>query len=226
VEGTEVYKLVKRIKLNAPEINKIFECDAWYARDESNNEVIWPEEWMNKMQASTDESPWRYVIVNRDKFPRFDQVHHRERYDGDTVIWCENVPYEVDAGALLVWLHAALEATLPWIVKAREKVEIMQEKLEDANAEFIDTHKQKAKDEEEAHYKELRSASLQDGVDKAKRKLDKAREAYTETVELMREEPLVVEPVVRDESMDKALWQVTFGRSVRADWLMVWWAQE
>ena len=31
----------------------------------------------------------------------------------------------------------------------------------------------------------------------------------------------MVEPVVRDESMDKALWQVTFGRSDRADWLMV-----
>lgn len=33
MEDSEIYKFVKRIKLSLPEINKIFECDAWYIKD-------------------------------------------------------------------------------------------------------------------------------------------------------------------------------------------------
>jgi hypothetical protein len=34
VEGSEVYHLVKRIKLTVADVNAIFDCDAWYSTAE------------------------------------------------------------------------------------------------------------------------------------------------------------------------------------------------
>lgn len=84
---------------------------------EGSQEVIWPEKWQTGLQATTEASHWRYVIVERDHFPRFDQTKDQSVYDGDNVIWCENVPYECEPGALVCWIRAGLEACLPHIRK-------------------------------------------------------------------------------------------------------------
>lgn len=121
LEGSEVYQLIKRINLNLPDINKAFDCDAWYVKEEIAGDVIWPENWMTHMQPSTEQTPWRYVIVQRDYFPTFDQTRRKDAYDGDAVIWAENVPYECEAAGLVAWIAAGLEATLPSILKLVDK---------------------------------------------------------------------------------------------------------
>ena len=131
-----------------------------YAKLESTDpdagQVIWPEAWQNEMQPSTEQSPWRYMIVERDHFPRFDQSKLRTRYDGEAVIWLDNVPYECEAGSLVCWVQAAMEAALPFLGKAKAKEEDLLEKFEVANAELMDCVKQPSKDEEEEHYKAVR----------------------------------------------------------------------
>jgi hypothetical protein len=137
VEGTDLFKLVKRINLTVPGVNKIFGCDAWYCREEASGDVIWPEKWQSDLQPSTELMPWRYTVVERDHFPRFDQRADPVRYEGEATIWVENVPFECEAGSLVCWVLGVFEATLPHIVKQREKCKMQLKKYEAANAEVI-----------------------------------------------------------------------------------------
>lgn len=70
---------VRRADLTLAYINRIFGCNAWYARDVVGGEVLWPEEWMSRMHATSPSSPWSYIIVEKDHFPLYDQARSRER---------------------------------------------------------------------------------------------------------------------------------------------------
>ena len=56
-----------------------------YVKDEASGDVIWPENWQKELNPSTEQMPWRYMIVERDHFPRFDQSKTRAKFDGDAV---------------------------------------------------------------------------------------------------------------------------------------------
>jgi len=184
IEGSEIYKFVKRIKLTLKDINKIFDCDAWYAKDEASGDVIWPEKWQTTMQASTEASHWRYIIVERDQFPRFDQTKDSSVYDGDAVIWCESVPYECEAATLVCWIRAGLEAVLPHIRKAAHREQELLKFFEQSNAELNDCMKQPAQDEEEEHYKSLRAESLKEAADVAEARFHRAKDLHADAVSL------------------------------------------
>jgi len=111
-------------------VNEIFGCDSWYVKDEAGGEVIWPEQWAERCQPSTELHPWRYMIVERDHFPRFDQAKSRTVFDGDCVIWLENVPYEAEPTSVVTWIHGALECTLPHIKAALDKVRVLDAQFE------------------------------------------------------------------------------------------------
>lgn len=56
-----------------------------YVKDEASGDVIWPENWQKELNPSTQQMPWRYMIVERDHFPRFDQKKTYSKFDGDAV---------------------------------------------------------------------------------------------------------------------------------------------
>jgi len=58
------------------------------------------------------------------------------------VIWLENVPYEAEAASVVAYIQGALEVTLPHIIKARDKTEMLLEKFQLVNAEWQDAEKQ------------------------------------------------------------------------------------
>jgi len=221
IEGSEIYKFVKRIKLTLKDINKIFDCDAWYAKDEASGDVIWPEKWQTTMQASTEASHWRYIIVERDQFPRFDQTKDSSVYDGDAVIWCESVPYECEAATLVCWIRAGLEAVLPHIRKAAHREQELLKFFEQSNAELNDCMKQPAQDEEEEHYKSLRAESLKEAADVAEARFHRAKDLHADAIASLRAEPIIAIPVIRDPSQTKALWQIDFSRADRANLVML-----
>lgn len=221
LEGTEIYKFVKRINLTLKDINHVFDCDAWYAKDEASGDVIWPEKWSTTMQPSTDASHWRYVIVERDKFPRFDQTKDSSVYDGDAVIWCENVPYECEAATLVCWIRAGLETTLPHIRKAAHRENELLKFFEQANAELNDCNKQPVEDEEEMEYKARRAEFLKEAADVAEARFQRAKGLHAEAIAALRSEPIIAIPVIRDPSQSKALWQIDFSRADRANMVML-----
>ena len=199
VEGTDLYKLVKRIKVTISDLNAEFGCDAWYIKDEGSGDVIWPERWQQDMQPSTEQNPWRYMIVNRDHFPRFDQGRSQTHFDGDQVIWLENVPYECEAASLVCWLRAGLEITLPHIRIAAAKAEVLKGKFEDANAEMSECAKQEPRDEEEAHYKALRLESLTATMDRAEQRFLRQQELHKALIQVRQAHQVVAEAALSGE---------------------------
>ena len=137
------------------------------------------------------------MIVERDHFPRFDQSKLRTRYDGEAVIWLDNVPYECEAGSLVCWVQAAMEAALPFLGKAKAKEEDLLEKFEVANAELMDCVKQPSKDEEEEHYKAVRVEALTGVAERARERHRRAKATYDGAVASLRAEPIEAVAVIR-----------------------------
>ena len=69
LEDEEVYHLVKRIRLTTADLNRIFNADVWYIKDEASGDVFWPEQWQQELQPHTERNPWKYFMVRSLSWP-------------------------------------------------------------------------------------------------------------------------------------------------------------
>lgn len=80
--------------------------------------------------------------------------------------------------------------------------------------------KQPAEDLEQEEYKTLLVGQLKQVSEREHGRLKEAQEALATQVATLKKEGVIAEAMLRDESESKALWQITFGRTDRADWCM------
>jgi hypothetical protein len=126
---------LQRQNLTLQTINRIFECNAEYMKDQFGF-VTWPRDWMFKLMTRTKRDPWEYVIVQKpDKNMEDSRVDRF--FEGGHQLYVENVPNRVNKSDLEAWVrfgvladHPGLEEKRQDIQKAKHQVEVCKHKIE------------------------------------------------------------------------------------------------
>ncbi|OQS00552.1 hypothetical protein ACHHYP_03395 [Achlya hypogyna] len=124
--ATNPYQRITRANLRLRVVNRLFKCNAAYARDPFGM-VLWPREWQLKMMPATMAEPWCYDIVQSDEPEPVDDAMD-PRYEGHTVIKVSNVPKECMENDLRHWLLQGLLMDYDQINDAKFKLSVLEKK--------------------------------------------------------------------------------------------------
>ncbi|EQC38808.1 hypothetical protein SDRG_03766 [Saprolegnia diclina VS20] len=124
--ATNPYRGITRANLRLKVVNRLFHCNAYYARDPFGM-VLWPREWQLKMMPATPTESWCYDIVESDEPLPLDEAMD-PRYEGYTVIKVANVPKECTEMDLRHWLLHGLLMDYDQINDAKFKLSVLAKK--------------------------------------------------------------------------------------------------
>ena len=110
-------RTVPRNRLLLHILNKIFKCEIEFLTDQFG-EVLYPEQWLRECQGK----PYSYTITKKQPAPPIEDADEDPNYMGDSQLFIEHVPKEVDPVSLEAWLKTGIHSLVTKIVKLREHV--------------------------------------------------------------------------------------------------------
>jgi hypothetical protein len=110
-------RTIPRNRLLQHLLNKVFKCEIEFLLDQFG-EVLYPEQWLRECQAK----PYYYTISKKQPAPPVEDAEEDPDYMGDSMLFVEHVPKEVDAVSLETWLKTGIQSETTKIVKLREHV--------------------------------------------------------------------------------------------------------
>ena len=125
------FRKIPRNRLVPQHINKVFHSDVEYLEDQFGT-VLYPEEWIRKLAAK----PYEYYIINKRVIEVEEDPLDDENFIGDTALFIENVPVEVNRKDLSLWVRSGLLSELDVIKEARKKVEDAEKTLMTINTKL------------------------------------------------------------------------------------------
>jgi hypothetical protein len=119
---------VTRHNLTVQKVNKIFDCNAEYMKDQFGF-VTWPGQWITTLKPRTKRDPWEYTIVQKPEKNMEDSLVDRF-YEGTHGVYVENVPNEVTVTDLEAWIRFGLMANHPGVKAKEEALKKTEHQLE------------------------------------------------------------------------------------------------
>ncbi len=110
-------RTIPRNRLLPHLLNKVFKCEIEFLLDQFG-EVLYPEQWLRECQAK----PYYYTISKKQPAPPVEDADEDPDYMGDSQVFIEHVPKEVDVVSLEAWLKTGIQGETTKIVKLREHV--------------------------------------------------------------------------------------------------------
>jgi hypothetical protein len=183
-------RMMQRFRLNAGNVNRVFNCDVEFLQEDATGSIVWPKNWMSDCLPP----PYMYNIQEK-VWPELDvDALEESGYRGKVLVIADNVPEEVTAKALVVWVNTGLDDDDPDLASAKLQLAEMQENLDRVEKQIKELPSLKsaggnAKDELEGKKKRaqaltMQKVDLEEDIRAVKHKFEelrKGREAMVDT---------------------------------------------
>eukprot|EP00948_MAST-09A_sp_MAST-9A-sp1_P003972 g3972.t1 len=133
----ESFKKIPRSRLTVNNINRVFNVDADYLIDDTN-EVIYPKQWMYECVPYSKSLPVTYFVVEKIKRVVYVDPEEDDHYEGESQICVCNVNKSVTENDLIAWIRCGLSTEDPRlqdielrVKKCEDRIKSIEQKIEE-----------------------------------------------------------------------------------------------
>ena len=175
-------RTIPRNRLVPSHLKKVFNCDIEYLVDQFG-QVYYPEQWLRELAAR----PYYYTIVKKLEPEATIDAEKDPDYMGDSSVFIERVPLEVDKVSLEAWIKRGMQSETGAVQKMRDHVTAAEKMIYDIESKiqelpFVDiedarNEKEAAKGRKELHDLLTKEADMWgERLQKRKKKLKRVEE--------------------------------------------------